>query len=509
MAVTDTQVRKLMAELNKHGEIGTAAMRSKMDRTTARKYRDLGKLPSELKAPRTWRTREDPFDEEDWADVRRRLEVAPELEAKALFEHLARRRPDRYSEGQMRTLQRRIKRWRAQEGPPKEVFFAQEHRPGEAAQTDFTSCNELKITIAGEIFDHMLCQVVLPYSNWQCATVCRSESLISLRRGVQAAVFQLGHVPEFHQTDNSTAATHTVRHEGGRFVCWEEEGKIPSKRRFNERYLELMRHFGMKPRTTGIGAKEQNGDVESLNGALKRRLNQHLLLRESRGFESLPAYESWIGGVLQLANRTRTKRLDEELRVMRSLKAERLPEFSVEELRVTLYSTVRVMHNTYSVPSRLRGEEVVVRVHEDQLEVFHAGVLQLRAERVLGNNHSRIDYRHVIDSLVQKPGAFPRYRYREAFFPTLTFRRAHDALHEALSVWQADLEYLRVLQLAARTLEAEVDAALVALLEQRELPRFSKVEALVAPQCSPVPEQTLPEVDLTTYDSLLAGEAVA
>ena len=265
----------------------------------------------------------------------------------------------------------------------------------------------------------------------------------------------------------------------------------------------------MKPRTTGIGAKEQNGDVESLNGALKRRLNQHLLLRESRDFESVLAYEAWVAGVLQMANRLRTKRLNDEVRVMRPLKAERLPEFALVAARVTLYSTVRVLHNTYSIPSRLQGEEVDVRVHEDQLEIFHAGVLQLRVPRLLGINHSRVDYRHVIDSLVQKPGAFPRYRYREAFFPTLAFRRAHDALHEALSVWQADLEYLRVLQLAARTVEAAVEAALVTLLGQRELPRFSTVEALVAPARSTVPEQTAPEVDLTAYDGLLAGEEVA
>lgn len=498
-----------MTELSKHGQIGIAAMRAGMDRKTARKYRELGKLPSELKGPRSWRTREDPFDEEDWAAIRAKLAEAPELEAKTLFEDLVRRREGRYTEGQLRTLQRRIKRWRAQEGPPKEVFFAQEHRPGEAAQTDFTSGNVLEITIAGEPFDHMLCQVVLPYSNWQSVTVCRSESIFSIRRGVQTALFQLGHAPEFHQTDNSTAATHAVRHGDGRFVSWEEEGKLPSKRRFNARYVELMVHFSMKPRTIGIGAKEQNGDVEALNRALKRRLNQHLLLRGSRDFESVEAYEAWIAAVLQQTNRLRTKRLNEELRVMRPLRVERLPEFSVEDVRVTIYSTVRVLHNTYSVPSRLRGEEVRVRVYEDRLEIYHADALQLCVERLLGNHHARIDYRHVVDSLVEKPGAFPRYRHREGFFPTLTFRRAHDALHESLSVWQADLDYLRVLQLAARTLEAEVEAALSVLLERRELPRFGAVEALIGQKRPEVPAQIAPEVDLAAYDGLLdLGEEV-
>ena len=133
-----------------------------------------------------------------------RLADAPELEAKALFEDLLERKPDRYHEGQLRTFQRRVQQWRAQEGPPKEVFFAQEHRPGEAMQTDFTSANELGITIAGEPFDHLLCHSVLPYSNWEWATPCFSESLLALHRGVQAAVFRLGRSPESHQTDNST-----------------------------------------------------------------------------------------------------------------------------------------------------------------------------------------------------------------------------------------------------------------------------------------------------------------
>jgi len=147
---------------------------------------------------------------EDWPDLRVRLLDAPELEAKTLFEFLMAQHPDRYEPGQLRTLQRRVLEWRGKEGPEREVFFAQEHRPGEAMQTDFTHCEELEVTIAGEPFPHLLCHPVLPYSNWEWATVCHSESLMALRRGVQAAVFKLGRVTEFHQTDNSTAATHDL-----------------------------------------------------------------------------------------------------------------------------------------------------------------------------------------------------------------------------------------------------------------------------------------------------------
>jgi hypothetical protein len=197
LKTTDAQVRKLMKEMQKHGAIGLAADRSGMDRKTARKYVRAGKLPSELDKPRWWRTRKDPIAEEDWAFVEAQLTASPALEAKTLFELLQERRSEPYAEGQLRTLQRRVKLWRATKGPDKEVFFSQEHRPGEAAQTDFTHATELGVTIRGVDLVHMLCHFVLPYSNWQSVTVCQSESLLSLRRGVQAALFRLGHHPEW------------------------------------------------------------------------------------------------------------------------------------------------------------------------------------------------------------------------------------------------------------------------------------------------------------------------
>ena len=184
VTVSNAQVRKLMEETSKHGMLGLAALKAGMDRKTAAKYIKLGKYPSDLTTERTWRTREDPF-EKDWPEILERLEDAPELEAKALFEHLLEERPGRYEPGQLRTFQRRFKQWRAKKGPAKIVFFAQEHRPGEAMQTDFSWCTVLAITIAGVPFQHMLCQTVLPYSNWQWATVCLSESLLALRQQIQ------------------------------------------------------------------------------------------------------------------------------------------------------------------------------------------------------------------------------------------------------------------------------------------------------------------------------------
>ena len=494
MIATDAQVRKLMEEFSKHGKLGLAAARAGVDPKTARKYRDEGKLPSEMKAPRTWRTREDPFDEV-WPVIVSKLDDAPEFEAKTLFEWLLTTAPEgTYEPGQLRTLQRRGRDWRATEGPDKEVFFAQLHKPGDAMQTDFTWGTELGVTIAGAPFAHLLCHPVLPYSNWEWTTVCQSESMAAIKRGVQAALFQLGRVPTWHQTDNSTAATHDL---------------ADGKRGFNDDYRAFVEHFGMKPRTIEVGKSNQNGDVEALNGALKRRLVQHLLMRGSRDFESVEIYEAWLQGVVERANGLRHARIAEELALMRPLAVDRLKEHTEEDVLVTGWSTIRVKHNAYSVPSRLIGEWVRVHLYDDKLDVRYGEKSQLVVERLHGRNGHRINYRHIIWSLVQKPWAFAQYRYREELFPSLVFRKAYDALLAKNSGRGADIEYLRVLHLAASTMESEVEAVLERLLAAGTLSSAAQVKAAVSPARPEVPALETPEIDLRDYDALLGAEEVA
>jgi len=485
---TDAQVRKLMKEIRKSGNVGQSALRSGMSRNTASKYVKLRKLPSELRSPRTWRTRPDPF-EEDWPGIVQRLRDAPELEAKALFEDLMERCPDRYHPGHLRTFQRKLKQWRGSEGPERSVFFPQEHRAGEAFQTDFTWATKLGITIGGEPFVHMLCHVVLPYSNWEWVTICRSESLAALKRGVQEAVFRLGKVPAYHQTDNSGAATHNL---------------TSGKRAFNDDYVELIQHLGMEPRTIAVGEKNQNGDVEALHGALKRRLKQHLILRGSSDFANVEEYEAFLAQILEKANRLRRKRFTEELAVMKQVTADRVPEFTEIDIRVTSRSTIHVKHNAYSVPSRLIGEMVRVRIYDDRIEVYYAGQHEMTVERLLGRGGHRINYRHIIWSLVRKPGAFRLFKYREDLFPSLTFRRAYDALCKKQGDRRGSLEYLRILHLAASTTESEVEAALELVLEEGTLLRMEQIKALVDSRSSLEPPKMVPpSVDLSCYDALL------
>jgi len=503
-----------MTEYQKTSRVEVSGLRAGMDRKTARKYLSQKKLPSELRKPRTWRTRPDPF-EAVWAEVEERLVAAPALEAKTLFEDLMERYPGKFQPGQLRTLQRRIRRWRATKGPKKRVFFSQQHRPGEAAQTDFTDMNSLNITIEGEAFDHLVSHFVLPYSNWECVKPCLSESMLALKTGIQKAIFMLGRAPKFHQTDHSTAATHELGKEDRESANASRDPDMPAPkgdkaRGFNADYLALMDHLGMIPRTTAVGEKEQNGDVESLNGVFKRRVEQWLLMRGSRDFASVEEYEAWLDSVVAKGNALRTAKVAEELELMKEVRVERLAEFKELDVMVTSWSTIRVKRNTYSVPSRLIGHRVRVRVYEDRIEVRLGGELQLVFDRLLGEGGSRINYRHVIHTLVQKPGAFERYRYREALFPTLSFRRGFDALLAGLADHKAVREYLRILKLAAETVEVEVETALEAFLASGELPLADVLKAKVAPEDTRVPElEPLDvELELELYDGLFESEAV-
>jgi len=497
MVVTDRQVRKLLMEYQKSGEVGVAAMKAAMHRETASRYLRSGRLPSERRVERTWRTRPDPF-ERHWPEVEALLKDAPELEGKALFEWLCEQHPGDYQEGQLRTFQRHLRRWRALSGPDKEIYFPQEHVPGVRMETDFTCMNGLGVTIGRERFDHLLCHDVLSYSNWEWATVCRSESLLALRSGLQAALVQIGHVPAEHWTDHSTAATHEL---GG-----DERGQ----RGFNTGYLAIMKHFGIEPRTINRGEPHENGDVESANGALKRRIGQYLLLRGSRDFDSQEEYRQFLEGVLHKANSRRQKRLQEELNAMKPLEVALLPDYIEEQLHVTRWSTIQTDRRVYSVPSRLIGETVRVRRYEDRIEVFLAGQRQLSMPRLTGERIHAINYRHIIEWLIRKPGAFARYRFRQDLFPSLTFRRAYDRLCEFYSPRTADIEYLRILRQAARTMESEVERVLQ-VLEQRAIPPCwtALIEFWPPAQASELPEMAPLTVQLSDYDELLSAEEVS
>jgi len=474
-----------MKELNEGETLERAALRSGMSENTARRYR-AGAARKGQRAPRTYRTRPDPF-AAVWPEVEAMLEMGPGLEAKTIFERLCERPDASFTEGQLRTLQRRIKRWRAEKGPHKEVMFPQQHRPGEYAQSDFTSMNDLGITIEGEPFDHLVYHFVLPYSRWETGMVCFSESFETLIAGFQRAVAELGRVPHKHRTDNLSAATHDLK---------------DGRRAFNERYLGAMAHYGVEADRNTPGRAHENGSVEQAHHRFKRAVEQALLVRGTREFTNRASYEAFLGEIFAARNKRRTA-LGDDLRGMKELPPMRIEDFRRERVSVTRFSTIRAAENTYSVSSRLIGETVDLRLYAESIEVWHGERLVATMERQRGRGNVSIDYRHVIWSLVRKPGAFARYRYREALFPTLSFRRAYDALVERLGSG-ADVEYVRILHLAASTSESAVEATLETLMSRDELRDYAQVRAAAAPEPVEVPSCSIEPPDLGAYDAITA-----
>lgn len=463
-------------------------MKAGMDEKTARKYRRLGKLPSELKTQHTWRTRKDPF-EDTWHEIKMMLEVNPGLEAKTIFEDLQRKNPGKFADGQLRTLQRRIKFWRATEGPQKEVFFTQIHKPGELGQSDFTHMSKLGVTIGGEPFSHLIYHFVLTYSNWETGTICFSESFESLSQGLQNALWELGGVPEKHRTDRLSTAVNKTNH--------------PEE--FTRNYQDLLDHYKIKGCKTNPDSPHENGDVEQRHYRFKRAVDQALLLRGSRDFIDRDEYEHFLRKLFKQLNAGRAKRFEEEQAVLHRLPMSRIEACKKETLKVGPSSTIRVNHNVYSVDSRLIRERIQVRLYLDRLEIWYGQKKVDIIPRLRGEGKCAINYRHIIDSLVRKPGAFENYRYRNELFPTSRFRIAYDSLKKQHAPSIAAKQYLNILYLAAHESETAVDDALRSLINLDKEISCEQVEQMVLSN-EPIPITTevhIPAVDLTCYDRLL------
>lgn len=490
--ITKHQIRGLVFEFSRTGNMSQSAMKAGMTRKTAAKYLRMENPFAPPRVAREWRTRPDPF-AEVWPEVAPMLQNAPELEARALFEHLQGKHPGRFADGQLRTFQRRVQEWRVLHGPEREVFFDQEHEPGAVIQMDWTHLDTLGITIGGHAYRHLLCHSVLPYSNWEWAVRCQSESLLSARLGLQAALVHLGRVPRVLQIDNSSAATHQLHRDG-------------SERGFNPEFLALAEHFGLEPRTINVDCPNENGDAESAHGHLKRRIAQRLLLRGSSDFADEAGYDAFLAEVLTEANTARASRVAEELKAMRELPSTLLPDYEELELRVSSRSFIRVKSVSYSVPARLIGHRVRVQVSEKEVRVYAARELACTMPRALGQQPAVVDFRHIIHQLVRKPGAFASYRYREALFPGVAWRQTYDLWQAQHGAERADRQYLHLLKLAADEGQPAVQAILASFLENGASFSLEDVrQQLPRPEGTPVALST-PVVDLSAYDQLLGSQ---
>jgi hypothetical protein len=485
MTTTNQQVKLLMKKLKKYNQ-ETAAAKAGIDVKTARKYIKSEQLPSDIKKP--YKSNQQTVFSDHWNEIAKMLEASPRLQAKTILGYLLKKYPRKYKRGQLRTLQRHMQDWRARHGASKPVIFRQDIKPGKQSQSDFTCMNALNITINGDRFNHLLFHFMLPYSRWESIKLCFSESFDTLTLGYEKAVWELGYVAPEHRTDNLTAATQAMG----------------SRREFTNRWQQFMAHYEATPTTNNPGVSHENGSIEKSHDTLKNDIEQELMLRGSTDFATQKDYLTFVESIVSGRNAPRKDRLLEEVEHFRELPDKMWNSPDIIQVRVSSSSTVQILDAPYTVPSRLIHFTLKAYVYHEEIILFYRNQKLQTMPRAHNQPLAGINYRHIIDSLIRKPGAFANYQYHEAMFPRLCFRRAYDALREAIPA-NADKNYLKILQLAKMHSEQEVSEALELLLEERQRPTADAVKTLIDAYAKERSKVHVHQPNIADYDSLLTA----
>jgi hypothetical protein len=470
-----------------------AAAKASISSATAYRIDADPKLPSQKKAVRG-RRRPDPLSAIFDTDVVALLKAAPGIRAVAIFEEMVRRYPD-IDHGIRRTLERRIRSWRAVNGEAQEVIFRQVHEPGRMGLSDFTDVAEFGISILGVPLEHMLYHFRLAYSGFGHAhVVLGGESFIALAEGLQNALWSLGGVPREHRTDSLSAAFRNLDRN--------------AQDDLTRRYDDLCRHYGMTPTRNNLGVAHENGSIESPHGHLKRAVEDALLLRGSADFESLPVYRRFIDEIVGRRNARNTKQIEAERNVLICLPVCRTADYEEVAVRVTSSGGFILRKVFYTVPSRLIGHRLRVRLYDDRLDVFIGSTFLETLNR--GRAHSNgkrdqvVDYRHVIHSLRQKPMALLNLVYRDQLFPRQAYRQTFEALMGEQSERQACRTMVELLAMTHdRNCERELAEELQANLEAGNLPDMAVLHTRFSSKVGILPNIVVQLASLESYNALL------
>ena len=486
--LTNNQVRRIFKMSQEHKTQETIGLKVGCNTKSVRKYQKEQKLPEELKKPHDWKTRQNPFEDCWEEEVEDLLINNPGLQAKTIFDYLQLKHHNKFKTGQLRTLQRLIKRWKTSNGPGKEVFFPQEHYPGDLCASDFTRMNKLNITIAGKPFPHMLFHFVLTYSNWETYSICFSESFESLSNGLQSALWTLGGVPKRHRTDSLSAAVINLGEGRGEFT---------------KKYQELLAYYKLNGEHINPGKPNENGDSEQSHRHLKNVIDQALMLRGNRDFDDRLEYEKFLDNIFVVRNKARLSLFNAEAHLLTKLPERSIDACKTIEVKVTRSSVIRVLHNTYSVNSRLIGETVRVKIFAQYLEVWHGQKKHEEIDRLRGEYKHKINYRHIINWLVRKPGAFDNYKYRSELFPGSIFRITYDSMKEKHSK-KGDRLYLKLLKLAADEGEEKIKKALQLIIAGDSEITLENINKIIeSTECNIVTDIPVEIPAIENYDSLL------
>ena len=472
-----------------------AAAKASISIATAYRLEEGSRLPPQSKAPRE-RRRPDPLADMFAAEIVPMLQAAPGIRAIAIFEEMTRRHPE-LGGGIRRTLERRIRSWRAVHGEEQEVMFRQVHEPGRMGLSDFTDMGKAGITIAGQPLDHRLYHFRLAYSGFEHAhVVLGGESFVALAEGLQNALWLLGGVPVEHRSDSLSAA----------FRNLDKDARAD----LTHRYEELCRHYGMRATRNNAGVAHENGSIEGSHGHLKRAINDALLMRGSSDFDDLAAYRCFVDEIVSRCNARNCKRIDSERAELLELPVRRTSDYEEVTVRVTSSGGFTLRKVFYTVPSRLIGHRLRVRLFDDRLDVFIGGTLVVTLPRgrapASGKHDHVVNYRHVIHSLRRKPMALLNLVYRDQLFPRQAYRRAFDMLIERLPERQACRAMVDLLAMAhERGCESELADQLDACLEAGRLPDIADLRERFAPDPARLPNVVVRLASLNAYEALLGS----
>lgn len=475
--------------------VAVAATKAGFSQATGYRLKADPTLPSQKKVPRG-RRRSDPLGALFETEVLPLLQSAPGLRPVAIFEELQRRHAD-LSPGIRRTLERRIRAWRAEHGPEQEVMFRQVHEPGQMGLSDFTDMGRLAVSITGEALVHRLYHFRLAYSGFQHAhVVLGGESFVALAEGLQNALWSLGGVPAEHRTDSLSAAFKNLEPSAEKDLTDSMEG--------------LCTHYGMTQSRNNKGVAHENGSIESPNGHLKRAINDALIMRGSRDFADLPSYRRFIDVVVGRINARNAKRIDLERACLKPLPARRTTDYQEVTVRVTSSGGFLLRKVFYTVPSRLIGHHLRGRVYDDRIDLFLGASFLLTVPRARATRHGPhqhvVSYHHVIHSLRQKPMALLGLTYRDQLFPRQAFRDLFDMLLAQTSDKQACRMLVDLLALAHdRGCEAALAEQIEDDMRQKQIPDVAALRARFAPRADGLPKVEVRLGALAAYNTLLSA----
>jgi len=481
--------------------LSVAAAAAKAGFSTATGYRVEGdpRLPTQKAASRG-RRRPDPLEPYWQSEVVPILKAAPGIRAVGVLDELRRRHLE-LNPNVRRTLERRIHAWRAVHGPERDIIFRQEHTPGRLGLSDFTDTSGLGISIAGTALGHRLYHFRLAFSGFEHAhVVLGGESFVALAEGLQNALWALGGVPKEHRSDSLSAAFRNL--------------DADARQDLTQRYRDLMRHYAMEPSRNNKGVAHENGSIESAHGHLKRALEDGLLLRASRDFGDLDAYRAFVDEIVGRRNANNRKRIALERPALGTLPRRRTADFEEKLIAVTSSGGFILRRVFYTVPSRLIGHRLRVRIHDDRLECFLGATPVATLRRGQPVSHSKgghvVDYRHVIHALRRKPMALLNLVYRDQLFPRPAYARAFEALREHCEERRACTVMVGLLALAhERACEAELTVLIEADLDAGRLPDLAALRIRLRPEQTPIPVIVVELAALAIYDELATIDIMA